>query len=50
MVNFKDTILHLIGKEHFGSNLKNQISFKYGICARILQLIQTFFIDQIQKN
>ena len=41
---------NLIGREHFGPYLRNQIFAKYGICAGTQQLIENFFIDQIQKK
>ena len=31
-------ILNLIGQDHFGLYLKNQIFAKYGICVRIQQI------------
>ena len=40
-------ILHLTGSEHFGPYLKNKNVPKYGICARTLQIIYIFIIDQI---
>ena len=39
----------MIGREHFGPYLRNQIFPKYGISARIQQIL-AFFIDQIQKK
>ena len=41
---------NLIGQEHFGPYLRNQIFPKYGISARIQQIIWTFFTDQIKKK
>ena len=40
----------MIGQEHFGSYLRKKIFLKYGISARIQQIIRTFFKDQIQEK
>ena len=48
IVNFK--ILQSDWSRAFWRISQNQIFPKYGIYARIQQIIQTFFIDQIQKK
>ena len=41
---------NLIGQEHFDPYLRNQITPKYCICARIQQIIYTFTTDQNQEK